>query len=148
MSRFFALFICLVTLCASTESSFAQTDFFRANIVGSTALETRFDAIAIGNYHFASNALNTKLTQTRFFVYKTKQETLSRLTDGTISTYTAEDIATSLEYLTHSMNTYFTNMWAFECTSKAIYQKLATQNLDDAAMFYDQLKAITQNSLL
>ncbi len=147
MTRFLLALVAIISVFANLAPVSAQTDFFEGNIIGNEAFTTRMDAIKMNSYIFRSGALNDKLAQTRYFLSKTKRNTLANLADGTITKYTADDVAGSLEYLTHSMNTYFANMKAYERTSRKIYKTLATQNLGDASAVYNELKAITWNSL-
>ncbi|MFZ4461031.1 MAG: hypothetical protein ACOYN2_00315 [Patescibacteria group bacterium] len=145
MTRFFIVLAILFSFISSANIVSAS-DFFTNNIVGYTAIEDRFDDIRLKSFIFRSDVLNTKLMDARLFVSKAKRDTLVRLQDGSVSKYTAEDIASNLEYLTYSLNNYFANMKSFERTGRKDFRTIANQNLKDADMIYTQLKAITWNA--
>jgi hypothetical protein len=151
MARIITALFSVVALILSTNAVSAGTDFFSNNVIGSDVMSDstvdRIENVRINGYVYRSDALNTKLMETRYFFSKVKRDAISKLQDGSISRYAAEDIANSLEYVAHSMNAYFANMKSYERTGRNDYKKLALQNLKDANMHYDQLKAATWRSV-
>lgn len=145
MPRFFIVLAILLTFTSDINIASAS-DFFTGNVIGYTEIQDRFDDIRLKSFVFRSDTLNAKLMSSRQLVSRAKRDTLVRLQDGSISKYTADDIASNLEYLTFSLNNYFANMKSFERTSRKDFRMIANQNLKDADMIYNQLKVITWNA--
>ncbi len=137
----------IIFLLIVLSPTFVSASFFESEIIGNEMVQSRIDQVRIIDFTFKNMATSAKHAQTKFFISKTKSEILSRYADGRVNEYEFADITNNLEYVAHSMNTYFTNMKAFERSNNRVYRTLALQNLRDSKGAYERLRADTQKSI-
>lgn len=138
-----------ILIAIGMVSPIFASDYFESQVLRTNNRESSREAlreIQINEVALKSSSERLRLSQTKFFISKTKREMVNRYSEGGISAYDFADIEQELRYLSKSMNSYFSNIRAFERSKNEEFQKMAKQNLDEAHQSYSRLKAATRKA--